>query len=130
MNPPDAPGSDGPADKNTDGSAPVSRKKALALVCAMAVFVLWAQLGSGIHVFRSEVVSEPGWEKFRREYRIGHFGEDGQFVRAVQNGYNLVYHTHKYAPRFTRDATDNRAQSCVACHTAEDLAYGFVNSDR
>jgi cytochrome c len=51
-------------------------------------------------------------------------------VRAVQNGYNLVFHTHKYASRFTRRTAADRVNSCAACHTAEDLAYGFVNSDR
>ena len=76
------------------------------------------------------MASEPGWERFRADYGINHFGEDGQFVRAVQNGYNLVHYTQKYASRFTRQPTGNRANSCAACHTPEDLAYGFVNSDR
>ena len=93
-------------------------------------FVLWAHLGSGIRVFRSEVASEPGWEKFRADYGINHFGQDGQFVRAVQNGYNLVFYTQKSASRFTRNPAGNRSNSCADCHTAEDLAYGFVNSDR
>ena len=96
----------------------------------IAGFVIWAHFASGVRVFHAEVVSEPGWEKFRAEYNINHFGEDGQFVRAVQNGYNLVYHTHKYAPRFTRKTAIDRVNACTACHTAEDLAYGFVNSDR
>jgi cytochrome c len=100
------------------------------MVGLIAGFVVWAHMASGVHVFRSEVGSEPGWEKFRAEYGINHFGKDGQFVRAVQNGYNLVYHTHKYASRFTRKPAGNQANSCAACHTAEDLAYGFVNSDR
>ena len=102
----------------------------LAAIGLIVAFVLWAHFGSGIRVFRSEVESEPGWERFRSEYRINHFGEDGQFVRAVQHGYNLVYYTHKYASRFTRRTAGDRASSCSACHTAEDLAYGFVNSDR
>jgi hypothetical protein len=81
-------------------------------------------------VFRSEAVSEPGWEKFFSDYGIGHFGKDGQFVRAVQNGYNLVHYTHKYASRFTRRSAGDRVNACASCHRVEDLAYGFVNSDR
>ena len=107
-----------------------SRLRTLAIVGLLAGFVLWWHLGSGIAPFRSEVAAEPGWKKFRTDYRIDHFGEDGQFVRAVQNGYNLVFHTHKYASRFTRRTAGDARNSCAACHTAEDLAYGFVNSDR
>jgi hypothetical protein len=101
-----------------------------AAVGAVAGFVLWWHFGSGVVPFRAEVAPEPGWEKFSADYRISHFGEDGQFVRAVQNGYNLVFYTHKYAPRFTRRAAADAANTCASCHTAEDLAYGFVNSDR
>jgi mono/diheme cytochrome c family protein len=107
-----------------------NRSKTLAAVGLVAGFVLWAHLASGIPLFRAAVWAEPGWEKFRTDYSIRHFGEDGQFVRAVQNGYNLVFHTHKYASRFTRKAGGERVSSCAACHTAEDLAYAFVNSDR
>lgn len=109
------------------GSIPI---KTLLMVAVIVGFVLWAHFASGIRVFRSETVSEPGWDKFRTDYRINHFGEDGQFVRAVQNGYNLVNYTHKYASRFTRKSAGAHASSCAACHTPEDLAYGFVNSDR
>ena len=96
----------------------------------MAVFVGWAHLGAGMPVFRSDVAPEPGWQRYRAEYRIDYFGEDGQFVRAVQNGYNLVFHTYKYAPRFTRKTAADRVNACSGCHTPQDLAYGFVNSDR
>lgn len=102
----------------------------LAIVALIVVFVLSAHLAPGANVFRSQVVSEPGWETFRNEYRINHFGEDGNFVRAVQNGYNLVYFTHKYATRFTRKGVGDRPNSCSACHSPKDLAYAFVNSDR
>jgi cytochrome c len=104
--------------------------KSLMVVALAAGFVLWAHFGSGVSTFRSEVSVEPGWEKFRADYDVAHFGEDGQFVRAVQNGYNLVFHTHKYASRFTRRTAADRVNSCASCHTPEDLAYGFVNSDR
>lgn len=105
--------------------------KTLALVGVMFAFVLWAHLGSGVPVFRSQSVSEPGWDKFRADYKINeNFGNDGQFVRAVQNGYNLVFYTYKYAPRFTRKTAGDAVTSCGSCHTVEDLAYGFVNSDR
>jgi cytochrome c len=93
-------------------------------------FVLWAHFGSGIPVFRAEVAPESGWAKFRAQYGLNYFGADGQFLRAVQNGYNLFFHTHKYAQRFTRKVAGERLNSCSACHSAEDLAYSFVNSDR
>lgn len=92
--------------------------------------MLWAHRGSGLPVFRSEVAPEPGWQKFRTDYQVDYFGADGQFVRAVQNGYNLVTYTYKYAPRFTRKKATDAVNSCSDCHTMEDLAYGFVNSDR
>jgi cytochrome c len=107
-----------------------TRIHALAVVAVLGAFVLWSHFGSGVQAFRSEVSAEPGWEKFRSDYDVSHFGDDGQFVRAVQNGYNLVFYTYKYAPRFTRKTATDRVNSCASCHTAEDLAYGFVNSDR
>lgn len=97
---------------------------------AMAVFVLWAHLGSHLPVFRSEVSLEPGWEQFRTTYRVNEFGEDGNFVRAAQNGYNVFFFTHKYASRFTRKTAADPTNACAGCHTPEDMAYGFVNSDR
>lgn len=130
MNPPAPPPDDTPTERRRAPRAGATRKSTLIMVGLIAGFVLWAHLISGIRVFRAEVPSEPGWEKFRAEYRIDHFGSDGQFVRAVQNGYNLVFHTHEYASRFTRKSAPNGAHSCAACHTADDLAYGFVNSDR
>ena len=128
MNPPALP--DGDALIAQEARAGATRRRTLVKVGLIAGFVLWAHLVSGVGVFRSEVASEPGWERFRAEYGVNHFGEDGQFVRAVQNGYNLVYHTHKYAARFTRKSAGDRVDSCASCHTAEDLAYGLVNSDR
>lgn len=105
--------------------------KVFALVGAMFAFVLWAHLGSGVPAFRSQSVTEPGWNKFRADYKVSDtYGEDGQFVRAVQNGYNLVFYTYKYASRFTRKTAGDAVNSCSSCHTVDDLAYGFVNSDR
>jgi cytochrome c len=108
----------------------IARVPALAALAVMAALVLWAHLASGIPVFHSQVPVEPGWEKFRADYGVSYFGDDGQFVRAVQNGYNLFFHTYKYAPRFTRKRAGDPVNSCGSCHTAEDLAYGFVSSDR
>jgi hypothetical protein len=107
--------------------ARVPRLAALALIIG---FVLWAQFGSGLPVFRADVGAEPGWEKFRSDYSVDYFGQDGQFVRAVQNGYNLFFHTHKYGSRFTRKEAGDKANACAACHSAEELAYSFVSSDR
>lgn len=110
-------------------SAPTARRT-WAGVALIVAFVLWAHLGSGLAVFRSEVSPEPGWDKFRSGYSVEYFGRDGQFVRAVQNGYNLFYYTHKFAPRFTRKTAADAKNACASCHSAEDLAYAFVNSDR
>jgi len=110
--------------------ARIGRFPTLAALALIIAFALWAHFASGIPVFDAQVSSEPGWEKFRAQYGISYFGEDGQFVRAVQNGYNLFFHTHKYAPRFTRKRAADPANSCGACHSAEDLAYSFVTSDR
>ena len=101
-----------------------------AALAAIAALVVWAHLGSGLPVFRSEVAAAPGWERFRADYRVTEFGEDGHFVRAAQNGYNVFYYTHRYAWRFTRRTASDKTNACASCHTAEDLAYGFVNSDR
>lgn len=107
-----------------------TRQRTLGIVALLAAFVFWAHWGSGVPVFRSETVPEPGWDAFRARYDVDHFGTDGQFVRAVQNGYHLVSYTPKYAPRFTRRKATDTVNSCVSCHTMEDFAYGFVNSDR
>ena len=106
------------------------RRKTLASVAALVALVVWAHLGSGAHVFRSESAPEPGWDAFRAKYDLDYFGKDGQFVRAVQNGYDLVTYTWKYAPRFTRKTAADAPNSCSGCHTMEDIAYAFVNSDR
>lgn len=97
---------------------------------AVIAFVLLAHHGTSLPVFRAHVSHEPGWQKFRAAYRVNDFGEDGHFVRAAQNGYNVFFLTHKYAARFTRKKASDAVNACASCHTAEDLAYGFVNSDR
>ena len=104
--------------------------KPLAAAAAIAGFVLWAHFGSGIQAFRSQVSSAPGWQQFRATYGLDDFGADSYFTRAAQNGYNLFYFTHEHGGRFTRKTARDAVNSCAGCHTAEDLAYGFVNSDR
>lgn len=99
-------------------------------LAAIAGFVSWAHFASGIPVFHARTVPAPEWEKFRLHYRIDHFGDDGQFVRAVQNGFDLFFHTHRHASRFTRKTETDDYNTCSSCHSVEDLAYGFVNSDR
>lgn len=99
-------------------------------VVAVFGFVLWAHFGSGIPAFRSQVPPAPGWQQFRTAYGVNEFGEDGYFTRAVQNGYNLFYFMPQYGRRFTRKTAGDAVNTCASCHTAEDLAYGFVNSDR
>ena len=103
---------------------------ALTALAAVVAFVLWAHFASGLTVFRSETPDEPGWKRFSAAYDVEAFGKDGQFVRAVQNGYNLFFHTHRYASRFTRKTSGDAVNSCAACHSAEALAYAFVSSDR
>lgn len=96
----------------------------------IAGFVLWAHFGSSAQVFRSHVSSAPGWQQFRASYGLDDFGADSYFVRAAQNGYNLFYFTHEYGWRFTRKTARDALNACAGCHTVEDLAYAFVNSDR
>jgi len=107
-----------------------SMSKPFGVAAAIAGFVLWAHFGSGIQVFRSQVSSAPGWQQFRASYSVDDFGADSYFTRAVQNGYNLFYFTHEHGSRFTRKTARDAVNACAGCHTAEDLAYGFVNSDR
>jgi hypothetical protein len=104
--------------------------KSLAAAAAIAGFVLWAHFGSGIQVFRAQVSSAPGWQQFRASYSVDDFGMDSYFTRAVQNGYNLFYLTHEHGRRFTRKTARDAVNACAGCHTVEELAYGFVNSDR
>ena len=130
MNAPASPDKDLRLEKKRAARASAMRLRTPVMFGLIVAFVLGAHLMPGVQVFRAHVASEPGWEKFRVKYRINHFGEDGHFVRAVQNGYNLIYHTHKYASRFTRKSAGDQVNSCAACHTAEDFAYAFVNSDR
>jgi hypothetical protein len=60
-------------DVNTN-KKPQARKGAtrtiLIAIGSMAALVLWAHYGSGSRVFHSEVVSEPGWEKFLIQYDV------------------------------------------------------------
>jgi len=104
--------------------------KAIAAVAGIAGFVLVAHLSGLFPVFRSQVAAEPGWQQFRTVYQLSEFGEDGHFVRAAQNGYNVFYFTYRYAWRFTRKGERDAHNSCASCHRAEDLAFAFVNSDR
>jgi hypothetical protein len=99
-------------------------------VAVIAGFVIWAHFFSHLPQFRSHVSLEPGWEQFQAAYRVNDFGGDGYFVRAAQNGYNVFYFTPKYAWRFTRKTGTDRISACAGCHTPEDMAYSFVNSDR
>jgi hypothetical protein len=129
MSRPHAPGGSA-RGKGQDRSPADTPKGALLIFGVIGAFVLWAHLGSGVPAFRAQVTPEPGWDKFSAEYDIQYFGDDGQFVRAVQSGYNLIFYTYKYAPRFTRKKAGDRINACGSCHTAEDIAYAFVNSDR
>jgi cytochrome c len=104
--------------------------KTVGAVALIVMLVLLAHLLPGARTPHSSAPAEPEWEKFRAAYGVNNFGEDGNFVRAVKNGYYLVHHTHQYAQRFTRKTAADRVNSCATCHTAEDLAYSFVNSDR
>jgi hypothetical protein len=104
--------------------------KPLAAAAAIGGFVLWSHLGSGIPVFHARVASAPGWEQFRKAYALGDFGNDGHFVRAAQNGYNLFYFTYQYGWRFTRKTARDSTNTCAGCHSVDDMAYAFVNSDR
>ena len=105
-------------------------QRALAALVLIAVFALWAHFASGVPAFRAHVSTPPGWPQFRAAYGVDSFGVDGYFTRAAQHGYGLFYFTPQYGERFTRKTRRDRANACSACHTVEDLAYAFVNSDR
>ncbi len=100
------------------------------ITVVLVAAVIWAHRSSGYPVFHATVWQEPGWEQFQQRYGVTEFGQDGYFVRAVKNGYNLFYHTERYGWRFTRKTSGDPVHSCAGCHTPEDLAYGFVGSDR
>jgi hypothetical protein len=102
----------------------------LAPCAAIVVFVVWAHFGSGYRVFRPHGTVAPGWQQFKAAYGLDDFGHDGYFVRAAQHGYNLFRFTYEYGARFTRKTAGDAVNACASCHTVEDLAYGFVNSDR
>ncbi len=104
--------------------------KPLLTTLALIVLVVWTHLWSGNPVFHSQVWQEPGWTEFRERYNVDEFGEDGYFVRAVKNGYNLFFYTERYGWRFTRKNQADPVNSCADCHTPEDIAYSFVSSDR
>src|SRR4051812_27261534 len=72
----------------------------LTAVAIIIGFALWAHFGSGIHAFRPQVTSMPGWQNFRTAFGVDEFGTDSYFTRAAQNGYNLFYFTHTYGGRF------------------------------
>lgn len=102
-----------------------------ALGAAVVVgFVLWAHFSSDRPKFSPHGTPESGWEAFRDAYGVDAFGRDGYFVRAIQNGYNLVHHTHKYAWRFTRKGAHDHPNACSDCHSAEAMAYAFAAGDR
>lgn len=124
---------DGPAARARRDARSGRRRAVMKATIAAAFaigFVVWAHFGSSRPTFTTDVRSEPGWEGFRAAYGVDSFGIDGYFVRAVQNGYNLVHHTHKYADRFTRRTERDRPNACSDCHSVESLAYAFVISDR
>ena len=102
----------------------------LIAAAVLGVFVLWAHHGTRFPVFRAHVSTERGWEEFKASHRAKDFGDDGYFVRAAQNGYNIFFFTPKYASRFTRKTRTDQINACASCHTPEDMAYAFVNSDR
>jgi len=102
---------------------------AIAAACVVG-FALWAHLASGRPKFSPHTSAEAGWTAFRDAYGVDAFGGDGYFVRAVQNGYNLVHHTHRYAWRFTRKGALDHPNACIDCHSAEALAYAFASGDR
>jgi len=104
--------------------------KSVAAVAAIAAFVLWGHFGSGSKVFHAKIAAAPGWQQFRAAFGVDDFGVDGYFTRAVQNGYNLFYFTPEHGRRFTRKTSRDAVNSCSGCHSVEDLAYAFVNSDR
>ncbi len=57
-------------------------------------------------------------------------GEDGYYIRAVKNGYDIFRNTPRYAGRFTTKSASDKVNSCSDCHTLKQLSYAWVTSDR
>ena len=70
------------------------------------------------------------WQAFSNQYGVERFGQDGYFVRAIRSGHSLFNKTYDSAWRFTRKTATSKNNTCSSCHSPEDLAYAFVNSDR
>jgi len=97
----------------------------------ITILILSAHLYSGIQppgAFTPELKDD--WSEFQKRYNVEKFGHDGYFIRAIKNGHALFTKTYDFAWRFTRNTEHDEINSCASCHTAEDMAYGFVNSDR
>ena len=97
----------------------------------LAVFVLLSHTFGGDELPGSpDPALDAKWSAFSEKYGVDRFGKDGYFGRAIRNGHALVNKTYDYAWRFTRKTADSDNNSCSSCHSPEDLAYAFVNSDR
>jgi len=109
-------------------------KLRFTLAIKILLFLLFVYLS---HTFggdnvqaNAEQALDKKWFEFSAKHGVERFGTDGYFVRAIRNGHALVNKTYAYAWRFTRKTEASEINSCSACHTPEDLAYAFVNSDR
>jgi hypothetical protein len=98
----------------------------LVLVVAVTGVHRWGKYS----VLAATLGQDSGWLSFQQRYAVAEFGQDGYFVRAVKNGYNLFFHTERYGWRFTRKTAADPIHSCAGCHTPEDMAYSFVSADR
>jgi len=88
------------------------------------------------HFFGDRLPGQPDpqldkkWQAFSHQHGVEQFGKDGYFTRATRNGHALFYKTYDSAWRFTRKTATSKNNTCSSCHSPEDLAYAFVNSDR
>jgi cytochrome c len=101
-------------------------------VMAVVLFVIWEHVYSGKKVFvpAAKAEPDPGWLAFSKKYNVAESGADGYYVRAVRDGYSLVHKTYEAGWRFTRKTANSKVSACSNCHTDEQIAYAFVNSDR
>jgi len=100
-------------------------------IILLVIFVIMAHVFGGDELpGRADPALDAKWMAFSDKHGIDRFGQDGYFGRAIRNGHALVNKTYDYAWRFTRKTAITEDNSCSSCHSPEDLAYAFVNSDR
>ncbi len=96
----------------------------------IVLLVVWGHFSPEMNSRQDNSAPRLAWEYFTEEFPVKEFGSDGYFVRAIQNGFNIFYFTSQFAPRFTSTSSSGDQKSCSSCHSAKDIGFSFVQSDR